>query len=420
MVTNVTIDTGTTLTVIGDSPLIWFVTKNVTINGQLVISGKPGQDGTFFGGALIDQLGNATGFGTPGACGGTGGPGGNAAMKTSGNIPLSGISGLGIGFGIPGGGSPTGHARSYYADGRNSAPSGSPFWYGNSISAGSGLFGLNGHPVTTDAATSGGGGGCGTAGTQAQNVNSSTGGAGGRVIDTQNIQNLAGGAGGGGGGGAITSGGTGGGAAGGGGGGYFEIICERTVYLNGTILANGGNGGSVQATDGGAGGAGAGGQIKIRCNKIAYGSGSKLEAIGGIGGNSPVSGPGGNGGNGRIRIESELDEGTIDAQPNASVGTGLKFGGDYNTLNFTESHSKWIDTGSADSLFTNIEILCSLPQQTQLYFQFRVAQVGADGQPDLFTSQLTAITEIQSTQTQLTLKDITNDANSLLKKSERC
>lgn len=154
----------------------------------------------------------------------------------------------------------------------------------------------------------GGGGGFSAAGPAGANAyngsNYSIGGTGGSSYGNIAILPLIGGSGGGGGCGSNQSSAYTGGA-GGGGGGAILIASSGTIDVSGSILSNGGNGGSATSYSG-KGGGGSGGAIKLIANVIK-GDGT-ISATGGSG--SAASGGtsntvnGGNGSNGRIRLEA--------------------------------------------------------------------------------------------------------------------
>lgn len=119
----------------------------------------------------------------------------------------------------------------------------------------------------------------------------------GWFIESAGVRTILGGAPGGAGGGDGTN--TGGG---GGGGGGVLIINARSVTNNGTISANGGNGGNPAAGNTGGGGGGGGGAVFINC--ASY-TGNAATATGGNGGTK--QGTGANGSNGSAgRVESNV------------------------------------------------------------------------------------------------------------------
>jgi hypothetical protein len=119
---------------------------------------------------------------------------------------------------------------------------------------------------------------------------------GGTLFSVPELRPLRGGSGGGG--GYSAGGGSCSGGGGGGGGGALVIAANGTITINGTLRANGGNGGFVGDTGcGRGGGGGSGGALRLLASTIT--GGGRIEALGG----SPVWG--GNAGlSGRIRMES--------------------------------------------------------------------------------------------------------------------
>jgi hypothetical protein len=232
--TSINIDTGIVVKFLPNaknSPVIWLVQGDCTINGMVDLSGQVQTNGT----------------------GGIGGPGGFRGGN-GGNNPTPGIG--------PGGGAqairPYGNADAWSI--ANSASFASAGWF------------------------------------LAQN---------GPVAPTYGSQFLVPPVGG--------SGGGGGGGLGGGGGGGAILIAASNVTINGSVVANGGNGVSSGGF-GNSSGAGSGGGIRIYANSLR-GSGS-LSASGGS--FSAVtywgSGVSGSGGNGRIRVDC------IDNQFGGTVG----------------------------------------------------------------------------------------------------
>ena len=179
---------------------------------------------------------------------------------------------------------------------------------GNSLNTGTG--GQGGF-VTTG----GGGGGFAGAGSSAQNrfVGPSSvevaGGQGGAGVAINLASNLLGG----------SSGGNAGSAIGGGGGGAIELGATQAIVLSGSVLANGGSGGTVQFGSGAGGGSG--GAIFIHAEAMNI-SGT-LSALGGAGG---ISGggtgeAGGAGGGGAILLQSSIPGGN-NGTPTVYVGNG--------------------------------------------------------------------------------------------------
>lgn len=108
------------------------------------------------------------------------------------------------------------------------------------------------------------------------------------------------------------------GATGGGGGGAIRIIAGGDITINGTIEANGGNGGSDGGTIG-SGGGGSGGSIWLQTNGNITGTGS-LRTLGGGGGLGLGAGDGGKGAKGRIRLDdSDGIVTTLSLDPTAQI-----------------------------------------------------------------------------------------------------
>ena len=95
------------------------------------------------------------------------------------------------------------------------------------------------------------------------------------------------------------------GAGGGGGGGGLELAAEGSIEINGSILADGGDGGNGASPSAGAGGGGSGGTISLRATgNIMLGAGALILARGGEGGGTGTQFLGGDGVDGRIRFEA--------------------------------------------------------------------------------------------------------------------
>jgi len=108
---------------------------------------------------------------------------------------------------------------------------------------------------------------------------------------------------------------------GGGGGGAIEIGAVQGITIGGSILANGGNGGSIVADSSGGGG-GSGGGIFIHGSSLNL-TGA-LNTVGGAGDGSGFVGggtPGGAGGGGYIYADY-AQNGTFTGTPNFNVGNG--------------------------------------------------------------------------------------------------
>lgn len=166
----------------------------------------------------------------------------------------------------------------------------------------------------------GAGGGFGAKGTD---VDVTTGGA---TYGSPLLQPLVGGSGGGGG----YSGTIWAATGGGGGAGALLLGASGTVRVNGSVKANGGNGGDSAGGDasngaGAGGGGGSGGAIRIVATTIA-GNGT-IQTNGGQRGNVSIPStstrtvrPGGNGGVGRIRLEAETMQRSATTTPAFSFG----------------------------------------------------------------------------------------------------
>ncbi len=287
--TSVNIAPGFTLTFTGyhNAPVILLASGDVVIGGTIDISGEDSgsiQADFSIGGAFV-------------ADGGPGGfDGGHAGAVDNNGIADSGGNGLGLGGGKRG---RLGPERTHF--------------YGD--------FGCGG-----------GGGGFGTAGagasfvTDINSCNTTNAGTGGQSYGIANLLPLFGGSGGGGGSGGRDSSGTGGG----GGGGALLIASSTTVQIDGSILADGGDGGNSNVVCGsgnssqlgGTGGGGSGGGIRIIADTIT-GSGN-ISATGGMTGltcNARAGrGQGGAGGLGRIRLEAEVSLEFSNTSPALSFG----------------------------------------------------------------------------------------------------
>ncbi len=118
--------------------------------------------------------------------------------------------------------------------------------------------------------------------------------------------------------------------AGGGGGGGVEIVAANRLVVNGTVRADGGNGGvghtvsvGILTVAAGFGGGGAGGSIWMTGGTVTVGAGATMSALGGIGNPSPpVVTQGGKGGDGYtvVRDLSGLPtvNGTVTPVPEAT------------------------------------------------------------------------------------------------------
>jgi hypothetical protein len=233
-----------------NTPVVILTSGDVNISGVLSVNAQtaPTHSGTAGDGVLGDD-------GQPG----TGGPGGFDG-GSGGLGPVLGGTNLmgGAGKGPGGGGAATGR----YGDGRGYAGSGG---------------GFNG-----------------------SGTNGDSGSGGGAAYGQWSLLPLIGGSGGGGG----AAGWTFSGGAGGGGGGAILIASSTTIYIAGTIYANGYWGSQSQGTYcGGGGGGGAGGAIRLVAESLSRGGSGTLYANGGTGGAS-CGFYGGAGSNGYIRLES--------------------------------------------------------------------------------------------------------------------
>jgi len=291
------------------SAVIIKVQGTVTINGTLSLNGGNGTDAT-------------TNGGNPGAGGFKGGD-----SQTTG----PGLDGLGSGGGKGG---------SRVFDGVS-----------NSIGGGGGGAGHN----STSAATDGADGDLGGA----PNVGSK--GLKGSSYQSENQfeSSFVGGSGGGAAGAGYNSSTNIRGATGGGGGGAIRIIAGGDITINGTIEANGGDGGTDGGTTG-SGGAGSGGSIWLQTNGNITGNGT-IKTLGGTGGVGLGSGDGGNGAKGRIRLDdSDGIVTTLTLDPTAQIN-------DVDTINTT--------TNSANQEIYRSDITCStmpVDLEKQTNFQFLI------------------------------------------------
>ncbi|MFM2016977.1 MAG: hypothetical protein RL007_633 [Bacteroidota bacterium] len=260
--TTFNINSGVTVSVTGNQPLIIRCTGAVTINGTLTASGGNGGNGVTF---------STFGAGGTGVAGG--GNGGNGTYSTS-------LGGMLAADGTGPGGFTTG---------------------GNAWS---------------------GGGGAGYSAVGASTGNPS-GGFGGPIYGNVNISGLEAGSGGGGGSGGFSCGSGGGGA--GGGLIYITSAVSITVGATGSILVNGGNGGSDGTGNCGGGGGGSGGSILLRTPSMTHngtlqangGSGGASAVPG-----SPYFGVGGAGAPGRIRLDYN---GTLSGSGTISPAVGAHY-----------------------------------------------------------------------------------------------
>jgi len=264
-----------------NTPVTWLATGDVTIDGNVILSGTNSPDiGAAGDGAIGDD-------GLPGV----GGPGGFAGGVGGNSNNQLGSAGFGPGRGLPAlGGVISGNAEvgcggsgaGYAVQGNNSASSTSTRTDWCSID---------------DLAN------------------------GGDAYGNQDILPLIGGSGGGGASGGFTASGSGGG----GGGGAILIASSTTVAINGELKADGGNSGSVNSPNGGgSGGGGAGGAVRIVATTIS-GNGVVSANAGQFGTvvipafSRDSNSRGGNGSVGRIRFEAETFLRTTSTAPSYSL-----------------------------------------------------------------------------------------------------
>lgn len=217
--------------------------------------------------------------------------GGNGATGTDGN------PGGGSGGGFRGGKADAVNNDNYGGGDAGEGFPGPGSWDGDGTPNGNGGGAGDGLPSRGNYGT-GGGGGNGSAGTA-----STSGGVGYGGSEAGNLEltNMVFGGGGGG-----SNDNPGNSVGGGGGGGGIILLQAATININGSVHANGGQGGGYKW----AGGAGAGGSILLRGKTVNVGS-SKVNATGGSAHNN-----GGSGGVGRIRAEfcESFDYGTTNPQ----------------------------------------------------------------------------------------------------------
>jgi len=273
--TSVNIPTGVTVTFARNTtntPVVWLVSGDVTIDGQINLNGGVS---TSTGAAGDGNLGDdgLPGLGGPG--GFDGGKGGSASSTVL--AERYGAYGLG-----PGGGE---GSQQRFEDGRSFGCGG-----------GGGAHGSNGA-------------GAGVSG-RCDDENPPNGGTG---YGSASLLPLIGGSGGGGGAGGTNFSGSGGG----GGGGAILIAVSGTVTINGSINANGGVAANTSGVSvGGPGGGGAGGAIRIIATTLS-GNGA-INAFGASGGNSSCQNNrcrGGAGGTGRVKLEAETNNRTAGTNP---------------------------------------------------------------------------------------------------------
>lgn len=309
--TTITIPAGVVIRVRDGATLDLRATGDVTIEGDVDVSGGRGGNGT---GPGTGAGGGSTATGVDGtasaSCGGPGGSGGDsvpigaatggaAFPATASCVGGAGLNGGGGGGGISGMSENGGGGGGGYQGGGGGASGdrGNGWGQGGSGAAGAGLtIAAGGAPQGRGAPSvaSGGAPYDGSAGGEGDGG----GGAGGAIgsdaaADLGMVTTFRCGSGGGG-------GGSLGGGGGGGGGGALRIVAGGTLAIGGRVLARGGDGGTgVTVTfTGGAGGGGSGGAIHLVAPSISI-TGT-VSARGGAAG-APN---GGTGGMGRIRIDA--------------------------------------------------------------------------------------------------------------------
>ncbi len=264
---NITIGTGATVYGTGNVPLQLLATGDVTVNGEIIVSGQDGVNG-YYDPADGGRAG-------PGGGGGGGGGDGDSAMPSSG-----------------GDGAPAG------AGGGQAAGTGTPSGDGGGVGAGAGIWGGCGQAGGGGAFGGGGGNGGGDSGP-------GSGGAGGAANAMGSDYN----GGSGGGGGSTCGPNCGGGGGGGGGVLVISALDGGMVTIRGALFADGGGGGNGHVGTGGGGGA-SGGRIVITTTGGSIVIEDTLSARGGDGGPAYRSDGGGGGGGGRIIIDA--GSGTVD------------------------------------------------------------------------------------------------------------
>lgn len=270
--TTIEIASGITVTGSGSSPLVLRAQGAVTIDGILDVSGGPG-DNTQPGGGSASSGGVACcGGGNGGVGGGLGSNGADGASGDAGN---------------------TGRGRGGAPSVNNGAGNGG---------GGGGGGGFSDVTIATNGSQSGTGG---------------AGGARGNPYNDEYLATLEGGSGGGGGAGYDLDQGDWRGGGGGAGGGAVQIVSgdDLTINFSGSVLANGGDGGTLggSGNHAGGGGGGSGGAIVLFSAGVLSNAGS-VSAVGGTGGTGGNGGDGGNGAAGRARFE--------DSDGGAFTGTG--------------------------------------------------------------------------------------------------
>jgi len=265
-----------------NTPITWLATGDVTIDGNVILSGTSSADIGAAGDGAVGDDGLAGLAGPGGFDGGVGG---------ASNSQL-GSSGFGPGRGTPATGSGTYYSTTYGCGGSGAGYS-----------------------------TIGNNSGSHTSVTNKWCYISKDGATGGDLYGNLDVLPLIGGSGGGGASGGFTTAGSGGG----GGGGGILIASSSTVAVNGELRADGGNSGAVNsASGGGSGGGGAGGAIRIIATTVS-GNGVISASAGQAGTVTipdyswPSFSKGGNGAEGRIRLEAEIFLRTSASTPSYSL-----------------------------------------------------------------------------------------------------
>ncbi len=264
---NIIIGTGATVYGTGNVPLQLLATGDVTVNGEIIVSGQDGVNG-YYDPADGGRAG-------PGGGGGGGGGDGDSAAPSSGGM-----------------GAPAGTA------GGQAAGAGTPSGSGGGVGAGAGISGGCGQAGGGGAFGGDGGNGGGDSGP-------GSGGQGGTANATGSDFN----GGSGGGGGSTCGPNCGGGGGGGGGVLVISALSGGMVAIRGALFADGGSGGAGHVGTG-AGGGGSGGRIVITTTGGSLVIEDTISTRGGDGGPAYRSDGGGGGGGGRIIIDA--GEGTVD------------------------------------------------------------------------------------------------------------
>jgi uncharacterized protein YjdB len=260
---NVVVDTGAVVYGTGDVPLQLLATGDVSIRGEIYVSGFAGETGYF----------NPADGGAAGPGGGGGGGGGDGELE-----------GQPVASGGPG--SPAGE------DGQGDQGRGTPSGHGGGTGAGSGIAGGCGQ-------AGGGGGFGGSGGAGGGDAGPGAGGSGGAANTAGSDFN-----GGTGGGGGSTCGPNSGGGGGGGGGVLVIATTGGQIDIEGALYADGGDGGDGYNGTGGGGG-GSGGRITVTTAGGLIRIEDTLSARGGDGGPADNGDAGGGGGGGRILIDAD-------------------------------------------------------------------------------------------------------------------